>query len=58
MKTAIFNLYQRDYFIFYILLTIGDFLFFSIFKIPILLILVCGIMVVLSSAQILKKFKK
>jgi len=58
MKNTIINLYQRDYFTFYIVIYTLDILIMFITKIPILTLTIVGIMLTLSSVQILKKFKK
>jgi len=58
MKNTIINLYQREYFTFYLVVFTLDLLVTFLTKIPILTLTICGIMLTLSTVNLLKKFKK
>jgi len=58
MKQTILNLYNRDYFTFYLLISFLDTILLMIFKIPLLTLAILSFVTVLSLVSILKKFKK
>jgi len=58
MKNVMLNLYQRDYFTFYLLLSVSDFVCYSIFHFPLVFLSVAFVQMIISLTFILRKFKK
>lgn len=58
MKNVIFNLYHREYLTFYLVAWLLDLLSIWLFKIPLITLLICFTMLIISTANILKRFKK
>lgn len=58
MKNVILNLYNRDYFTFYIVCLLTDMLSVFLFKLPIVSLFIVFTMLILSTLTLAKKFKK
>lgn len=58
MKKTLYNLYQRDYFTFYLIAFAIDLLSVFLFKLPLATLLIFGIVLIFATVDILKKFKK
>lgn len=58
MKKTILNLYQRDYFTFYLVVFLLDTISLVLTKIPVLTIAIMFIVMTLLITQLLSKFKK
>jgi len=58
MKNAILNLYQRDYFTFFLVAYFLDVISIMIFKFPIIFLLIALTQIIISLVMILKRFKK
>jgi len=58
MKNAILNLYNRDYFTFYLIIFALDTVLLALFKLPLLFLLIAGIQITLALVNILKRYKK
>lgn len=58
MKNTILNLYQRDYFTFFLVAYFLDVISIFIFKIPIIFLAIAFTQIIIAGTLILKKFKK